>query len=122
MQADYLADYSAVLIAAFLALVLVAVALFLSRIFAPRRFDKVKASIYECGMLPIGEHWSQVNVRYYLFAILFVIFDVEVVFLYPWAVTFLDLGAFAFYEMIIFMAILFFGLIYAWKKDILQWK
>ena len=73
-------------------------------------------------MLPIGEHWSQVNVRYYLFAILFVIFDVEVVFLYPWAVTFLDLGAFAFYEMIIFMAILFFGLIYAWKKDILQWK
>lgn len=122
MQADYLADYSAVLIATLLALLLVAVALLLSRILSPRRFNKAKSSIYECGMIPIGEHWTQVHVRYYLFAILFVIFDVEVVFLYPWAVTFLDLGAVAFYEMVIFMGILFFGLIYAWKKDVLRWK
>lgn len=122
LQAGYATDYVAILIAAIISIALVALLLFLSWIFAPRHPDQAKASIYECGMIPIGEFWSQIHVRYYLFAILFVIFDVEAIFLFPWAVVLSGLGAFAFWEMLIFIAILFFGLAYAWRKGVLQWK
>lgn len=117
-----MADYSAVLIAAIAALGLVFALLFVSHILAPRYRTEAKASIYECGMLPIGANWSQIRVRYYLFAILFVIFDVETVFLYPWAVMFKQVGTLAMVEMAIFIAILLFGLLYAWRKGVLQWK
>jgi len=80
-----------------------------------------KSSTYECGEIPIGTSWIQFNVRYYLFALIFVIFDVEVVFLFPWAIVFKQLGLFAFIEMVIFIAILVIGLIYAWRKGILKW-
>ena len=73
-------------------------------------------------MLPIGRSRGQVHFRYYLFAILFLIFDIEAVFLFPWAVTVADLGAQAFWEMLVFIGILAFGLLYAWKMGVLRWR
>jgi NADH:ubiquinone oxidoreductase subunit 3 (subunit A) len=77
---------------------------------------------YECGIPPAPYRWSQVHIRYYVFAILFLIFDVEAVFLFPWAVVFLDTVPAVFYEMLIFIAILFFGVVYSWRKGVLQWR
>jgi len=87
---------------------------------APRNPNKEKATTYECGMEPAPPVWSQLNARYYLFAILFLIFDVEAVFLFPWAVVFLG-NKIAFYAMLIFLAVLFFALVYGWRKGVLQW-
>lgn len=115
-------NYTAVLVAALIAFGLVLLLLVLSRLIAPRQYTESKATTYECGMLPLGRFLPQVHFRYYLFAILFMIFDVEVVFLYPWALVFVDMGAVAFWEMMLFMAILLFGLAYAWRKGVLQWK
>ncbi|MBM2827355.1 MAG: NADH-quinone oxidoreductase subunit [Dehalococcoidia bacterium] len=124
MPDQYVYDYTAVFIAAIGGLAVVFLLLFVAGILAPRRPSAAKGQIYECGMLPIGRYWSQYHVRYYLFAILFMIFEVEVVFLFPWAVVLKipAVGAFAFYEMIIFIAILLFGLAYAWKKGVLEWS
>ena len=77
---------------------------------------------YECGMETYGTSWLRFNVSFYLYALLFVIFDIETVFLYPWAVSFRQLGLFGFIEMIIFIAILLIGLAYAWKKEALRWE
>jgi NAD(P)H-quinone oxidoreductase subunit 3 len=101
---------------------LVAVGLFLGGVLAPRLASATKSIIFECGILPEGEGWSQTNIRFYIFAILFVIFDVEVVFLVPWAVVFRAMGEPAFWEMMIFIAVLMFGLVYAWRRGALQWK
>lgn len=122
MRADLVINYAAVFAAAIVALLLVAVAFIIAYLLAPHYFDRAKASTYECGMVPIGANWGQIHVRYYIFAILFLIFDVETVFLYPWAVVFVDIGAFAFWEMMLFIVILLFGLTYAWKKGVLQWR
>jgi len=119
---DYFADYVAVLIAAILGFLLVGGALIANRILSPRQPTRAKALSYECGMLPIGRSRTQVHFRYYLFAILFLIFDIEAVFLFPWAVTFVDIGESAFYEMLLFIGILGFGLLYAWKKGVLRWR
>ncbi len=118
----YLFDYSAVLLALVVGFAAVAVNLALAWVLAPRRREALKGVTYECGMLPIGRYWSQYHVRYYLFAILFVIFDVEAVFLFPWAVILEQLGNPAFIEMLIFLAILLFVLAYAWKKGVLEWE
>lgn len=93
----------------------------LARLVAPHNPNPEKNRSYECGEVPVGSAWVQYNVRYYIFAFLFVIFDVEVVFLFPWAVVFKSLGFFAFIEIVIFIAILVFGLVYAWKKGVLKW-
>ncbi len=122
MIQELFADYIAVLIAAILGFTIVGVALMANRILAPRQASRIKALTYECGMLPIGRSRTQVHFRYYLFAILFLIFDIEVVFLFPWAVSFLDIGEVAFYEMLVFILILGFGLLYAWKKGVLRWR
>ncbi len=119
---EFFADYVAVLIAAILGFTIVGVALLANRILAPRQASDVKALTYECGMLPIGRSRTQVHFRYYLFAILFLIFDIEAVFLFPWAVSFLGIGEAAFYEMLVFILILGFGLLYAWKKGVLSWR
>lgn len=95
--------------------------LILSRFLRPSKPNPTKSSVYECGELPIGDAWHQYNVQYYLFAIIFVVFDVEVLFLYPWAVVFPDLGILAVIEMVVFIAMLGVGLIYAWKKGALEW-
>jgi NADH-quinone oxidoreductase subunit A len=80
-----------------------------------------KTVVYECGERPTGSPWVKFNIRFYVVALIFVIFDVEVVFLYPWAVVFRELGLFAFIEMLIFLLILFVGLAYVWKKGDLEW-
>jgi len=80
-----------------------------------------KQSIYECGERPFGDSRLKFRVRYYIFALVFVIFDVEAVFLYPWAVLFRTLGLAGFIEMLVFLGVLVVGLIYAWKKKVLQW-
>ena len=122
MVQDFFADYVAVLIATILGVALVGGALIGNAILAPRERSRLKSLTYECGMLPIGRSRTQVHFRYYLFAILFLIFDIEAVFLFPWAVTFVDIGESAFYEMLAFIAILGFGLLYAWKKGVLRWR
>lgn len=81
-----------------------------------------RASIYECGMPTIGSSFVSPNIRFYVFALLFVIFDIEAAFILPWAVKFKTLGVVAFVEMILFVAILFVGLIYAWRKGALKWE
>lgn len=93
-----------------------------SYVIAPKRKSAVKDLPYECGIEPAPYLWSQIRIRYYVFAILFVIFDVEAVFLFPWAVVFLDTIPAVFYEMLIFIGILFFGVVYAWRKEVLQWR
>src|SRR5205814_6924169 len=94
--------WSAVMIAAIAGFILVFTALIAARLLAPYARERGKGVSYECGMLPIGSRWAQVHVRYYLLAILFLIFDVETVFIFPWAVTFIDLPRYVFYEMLVF--------------------
>ena len=84
--------------------------------------NAIKNATYECGLETIGPTWIQFNFRYYLFALIFVIFDVETVFLYPWAVAYRQLDWFTMLEVLIFVAILVIGLLYAWKKRALEWK
>jgi NADH-quinone oxidoreductase subunit A len=84
--------------------------------------NPVKNATYECGLETVGPTWVQFNFRYYIYALLFVIFDIETVFLYPWAVAFRELAWFTIVEVLIFMAILVVGLAYAWKKKALEWK
>ena len=93
-----------------------------SKFIAPKRFSKVKDEPYECGIPPEPFRWSQIRIRYYIFAILFIIFDIEAVFLFPWAIIYLKSGSMIFYEMLIFLGILFFGIIYSWRKGVLQWR
>jgi NADH-quinone oxidoreductase subunit A len=93
-----------------------------SRLVAPRRPSALKDMPYECGIEPAPYRWSQIQIRYFVFAILFVIFDVEAVFLFPWALVFLKTAPVVFYEMLIFIAILFFGVIYGWRKGVLNWR
>ena len=87
----------------------------------PSRPDPVKSATYECGVETEGDAWGQFNVRYYVVALLFVVFDVEVVFLYPWAVAFRQLGLFAFVEAALFLVVLLVGYVYAWRRKALEW-
>lgn len=103
-------------------IVLVASANFLSDLIAPKSDNTQKREPYESGMKTIGPTWVQFKVGYYLFAILFLIFDVEVAFLIPWAVVFQKVGAVALLEILVFLVILGLGLIYAWKKGALKWE
>ena len=93
----------------------------LSKWIGPRRANFQKLSTYESGMIPVGTTRERVSVKYYVVGMLFIIFDIELVFLYPWAVTFSKLGAFALWEMFIFIALLFIGYIYILKKGALEW-
>lgn len=88
---------------------------------APRKRNLAKGDIYECGVRTYGETWVRFRIQYYIFAIMFVVFDIETVFLYPWAVGYAGLGLFALIEMVVFLIILFVGLIYAWAKGVLRW-
>lgn len=100
---------------------LVAVAFGLARMVAPHRPLPEKLTTYECGIDPVGEGWSQTQIRYYIYAFLFVIFDVESVFLFPWAPIIERLGMQGVVEMAIFVFILALGLLYAYRKRVLQW-
>ena len=92
-----------------------------SALFGPHRTTSIKSMPYECGVTPTGNARSRFSVKYYLIAMLFIIFDIEVAFLYPWAVVFMDLKIFGLIEMGIFILILLVGFIYAWKKGALEW-
>ena len=115
-------NYLAVFLAVIIGFILVATALIAARVLAPFSKESGKSVSYECGMLPIGRVRAQFQVRYYLFAILFLIFDVEAVFLFPWAATIGAASKAAFWEMVLFIGILAAGLGYAWKKGVLQWN
>lgn len=104
------------------AIALVAVALGVARLISPRSFNRQKGEAYECGIPTRGKSWMQFKVGYYLFAILFLMFDVETVFLFPWAVTVQDMGVDGLINILFFMLILILGLAYAWKKGALEWK
>ena len=104
-----------------LGIVLVAVPLLLQRILSPQNRYREKLTTYECGEDAEGSAWIQFNIRFYVIALIFIIFDVEVIFLFPWAVVYKELGLFAFVEMMIFLAILAVGLIYIWRKGDLEW-
>jgi NADH-quinone oxidoreductase subunit A len=95
--------------------------LLISRLLQPRHPTAVKLSTYECGELPVGQSWIQFNNRFYVIALIFLIFDVEIAFLFPWAVVFKSLGLFAFIEALIFVGILLVGLAYVWRKGDLAW-
>jgi len=116
-----LADYTFIGIFAVIAIVFPIIALALAFLIRPKKPNPIKSSIYECGLETIGETWVQFRVQYYIYALVFVIFDIETVFLYPWAMAYNKLGLFALVEMFIFLAILFGGLIYAWRKGALEW-
>src|SRR3954447_11300964 len=88
---------------------------------APRKRSLAKSDIYECGVRTTGETWVRFRIQYYIYALMFVIFDIETVFLYPWAVSYGGLGPFALVEMVVFLFILFVGLAYAWAKGVMRW-
>jgi NAD(P)H-quinone oxidoreductase subunit 3 len=113
---EYLLVY--LIICTFVPVLGIVIAQFLS----PKVGGAVNRTTYESGNEPIGGAWIQFNIRYYMFALVFVIFDVETVFLYPWAVAFNKLGLLAFIEALIFIAILVLGLVYAWRKGALEWS
>ena len=104
------------------AIVIVGVGMLLSWLVSPKSTNEVKDETYECGIPTQGSSFIQFKVGYYLFAIIFLIFDVETVFIFPWAVVMKKLGAVAFIEILIFIFVLGLGLIYAWKKKALRWE
>ncbi len=93
----------------------------LSRVFHPKHPTPAKLLTYECGLDTQGETWVQFKISYFMYALIFIAFDVETIFLYPWAVKFQSLGLFAIVEMFIFIAILLIGFWYAWKEGALEW-
>ena len=88
---------------------------------APRKRSLAKGDTYECGVKTYGETWVRFRIQYYIYALMFVLFDIETVFLYPWAVSYRSLGFFALIEMSVFLIVLFAGLAYAWAKGVLRW-
>ncbi len=121
LATDYFESYGTLFGLAVAGVALVAAAILGARLIAPRRQFPEKLTTYECGIDPVGEGWSQSQIRYYIYAFLFVIFDVESVFLFPWAVVFEEIGVAAIVEMAIFIGILALGLVYAWRKGVLRW-
>ncbi len=117
----YMNNYVLVAIFVALGIFLVVSALTVGKLLRPHQPTLEKQTTYESGNVPVGSGQVRFNVRYYLFALMFVIFDVEAIFLYPWAVAYEKLGLFALVEMLIFVLLLVIGLIYAWKKKVLKW-
>lgn len=113
--------YVAIGISFGIAALVAAVLLGAGALLRPSRPSAVKAEAFECGNPPSGPAWRRFDVKFYLTAILFILFDVEVVFLYPWAVTFRRLGLFGFVEMAVFVLVLALGFVYVWRKGALEW-
>jgi NADH-quinone oxidoreductase subunit A len=117
-----LSQYLPILIFLAIAVGLAGAALLASYILAQQRPDSEKVSAYECGFEAFGDARSRFDVRFYLVAILFIIFDLEVAFLFPWAITLGEIGMFGFWSMMVFLAVLTIGFIYEWKKGALEWE
>ncbi|MEY2474510.1 MAG: NADH-quinone oxidoreductase subunit [Actinomycetota bacterium] len=120
-MSDYLGSFLVVAIVGALAVGVVGGMLGLGSLLRPTRPQPQKYLTYESGVNPVGDGWSQSQIRYYIFALLFVMFDVEAVFIFPWAVRLEALGTFGLVEMLVFIAILALGLVYAWRKGVLRW-
>jgi NADH-quinone oxidoreductase subunit A len=118
---DLLRSYLTVGIFASLGFVLVGLLLVISWALRPSRPQAQKYISYESGVDPVGDRWSQSQIRYYIFALLFVMFDVEAVFIFPWATRVEAYGVFGLVEMLLFIGILLLGLVYAWRKGVLKW-
>jgi len=119
---DLLKEYLPILIFLGIAVAIAAAALLASFVLAHQRPDSEKLSAYECGFEAFNDARSKFDVRFYLVAILFIIFDLEVAFLFPWAVTLGKIGVFGFWSMVVFLAVLTIGFVYEWKKGALEWE
>ena len=115
-------EYVAIGLMVVLATLVALIAIGLGNLFGPRKHSEAKAMPYESGMIPIGEGTRRMPIRFYLIAVLFILFDIEVVFFLPWAIVFRQLGLFGLIEMFIFILILLVGYVYAWKKGALEWE
>lgn len=134
MPEGYALNWAAAILAAVVGVVAMGIMFLASTILAPRQRSSGKATPYESGIPPSPYSWSQIHIRYYIFGILFLIFDVEAVFLFPWAMVFMKIKQGAgevftesvanavFYEMLVFIVILAFGIVYGWRKGVLQWR
>jgi NADH-quinone oxidoreductase subunit A len=115
-------EYLAIALLVVLSTVVALIAIGLGTIFGPKKESAAKSMPYESGMNPYGEGTRRMPIRFYLIAVLFILFDIEVVFFLPWAIVFRQLGLFGLIEMIIFIVILLVGYVYAWKKGALEWE
>ena len=121
MPDNYFARYLPILIHVLLALALAGAIVILSTLVGKRRPSRAKLQPYECGITPVGDARQRFSVKFYLVAMLFILFDVEAIFLYPWAVILRDLKMFGFWEMMVYIGIVLVGLFYVWKKGVLDW-
>ena len=119
---NFLTDYLSIIIFLFLALILSVGFILINFISSPKNPDPEKLSAYECGFDAFDDSRMEFDVRFYLVAILFIIFDLEIAFLFPWAITLGTIGIFGFWSMMLFLAILTIGFIYEWKKGALEWQ
>ncbi len=117
-----LKDYFAILVFTVIAIAMAVVPLIMAYIVGERKPDQAKLSTYECGFPPFNQARAPFAVKFYLVAILFIIFDLEVAFLFPWAISLGEIGAFGFWSMVIFLSILTIGFIYEWRKGALEWE
>ena len=122
MSADFLKDYFPIMLFLFLALGLSIGFIVLNFVFSPKNPDPEKLSAYECGFEPFNDSRMEFDVRFYLVAILFIIFDLEIAFLFPWAISLGTIGLYGYISMLIFLFILTIGFIYEWKKGALDWE
>jgi NADH-quinone oxidoreductase subunit A len=120
-SSGFLTGFAAVLAFLAVAVAFLVVNLLVWKVLRPSRFSEEKLTTYECGENPVGSAWIQFNIRFYVFALIFIIFDVEAVFLLPWAVVFRELGVLAWLEGLVFIAILVVALTYVWRKGDLEW-
>ena len=122
MPDNYFARYLPLLLHILAAAIVASAIVILSWVLGKRRPTRAKLSPYECGMAPVGDARNRFSVKFYLVAMLFILFDVEAVFLYPWAVILRDLKMFGFWEMMVYIAIVLVGFFYVWKKGVLDWN
>ena len=122
MSLDFLNNYLTIIIFLAIALILSLGFLILNFAFSPKNPDPEKLSAYECGFEPFNDSRMEFDIRFYLVAILFIIFDLEIAFLFPWAITLGNIGLFGFFSMMVFLFILTIGFIYEWKKGALDWE
>ncbi|HJN84452.1 MAG TPA: NADH-quinone oxidoreductase subunit A [Candidatus Pelagibacter bacterium] len=122
MIAEFLTDYFSIILFLIIAVILSIGFIFVNFLFSPKKPDPEKLSAYECGFEPFNDSRMEFDVRFYLVAILFIIFDLEIAFLFPWAVSLGKIGFFGFISMMVFLVILTVGFIYEWKKGALDWE
>lgn len=121
-MSEYLRSFLTVGVLALAGAGMVSAMLGLNKLLAPRRPNPQKSTPYECGVDPVGSGWAQSHIRYYIYALLFVLFDVEAVFIFPWATRLEVYQVFGLVEMMVFIGILALGLLYAWRKGVLRWE